>query len=291
MTTTHITTGKQTTPSVADDPRWARIVARDRTADGHLWYSVLTTGVYCRPSCPSRLANPKNVGLHDTLEGAKATGFRPCKRCNPDAPSIKAGNTALVAKACRIIEESERELSLEELAEAMGRSPGHFHRIFKATIGLTPKDYSAAHRAIKVRQRLASGNAVTDAIYAAGFSSSGRFYEKATGMLGMTPSQYRAGGTKEEIKFAVRQASLGAILVASSRKGVAAILLGDDAEVLVRDLQERFPKAKLISTDNDYEAIVARVVGHAEAPELGLDLPLDIRLTAFQRRVWHALQR
>ena len=187
--------------SVADDPRWARIVARDKTADGQLWYSVSTTGVYCRPSCPSRLANPKNVQLHDSLESAKATGFRPCQRCHPDGLSIEAENAARAAKACRIIEESEEEPSLEELADAVGRSPSYFHRMFKAATGVTPKDYAAAHRAAKVRHGLDSGSSVTEAIYDAGFNSSGRFYEKSTDMLGMTPSQYRAGGANEEIKL------------------------------------------------------------------------------------------
>jgi len=253
-------------PSVADDPRWARIAARDKTADGHFWYSVATTGVYCRPSCPSRMAGPQNVQLHDTLESAKATGFRPCKRCNPDGLSIEAENTALVAKACRIIEESEEAPSLEQLAGAVGRSASYFHRMFKAATGLTPKDYAAAHRAKKIRHGLASGNTVTEAIYYAGFNSSGRFYERSTHILGMTPSQYRAGGANEEIKFAVGQTSLGAILVASSRKGVAAILLADDPDELVRNLQDRFPNAHLIGADRDYEALVASVVGLIETP-------------------------
>lgn len=281
---------RSTSPSVADDPRWARIVARDKTADGHLWYSVVTTGVYCRPSCPSRAANAKNVQLHDSLEGAKATGFRPCKRCNPDGLSADAENVALVAKVCRIIEESEEEPSLEELSEAAGRSPSYFHRMFKAITGVTPKEYATAHRAAKVRHGLASGSSVTEAIYNAGFNSSGRFYEKSTDMLGMTPSQYRAGGNNEDIRFAVGQTSLGAILVASTKKGVAAILLGDDPDELVRDLQDRFPKAHLIGADNGYEALVARVVGFVEAPKIGLNLPLDVRGTAFQERVWKALQ-
>jgi AraC family transcriptional regulator, regulatory protein of adaptative response / methylated-DNA-[protein]-cysteine methyltransferase len=289
MTTMPYKTSKLT-PSVTDDPRWARIVERDKTADGHLWYSVSTTGVYCRPSCPSRVANPKNVQLHDSLESAKATGFRACKRCKPDGASIEAENAALVAKACRIIEDSEEEPSLEELAGAIGRSPGYFHRVFKTTTGLTPKDYAAAHRAKKVRQGLASGSTVTEVIYDAGFNSSGRFYEKSTDMLGMTPSQFRAGGADEEIRFAVGQTSLGAILVASSKRGVAAILLGDDPDELVRDLQDRFPKARLIGGDHDYEAVVAQVVGFIEAPEIGLNLPLDVRGTAFQQRVWQALQ-
>ena len=290
MTTLLAEPQRSTQSSVADDPRWARIVARDKTADGHLWYSVVTTGVYCRPSCPSRTANPKNVQLHDSLECAKATGFRPCKRCNPDGLSADAENAALVAKVCRMIEESEEEPSLEDLAEAVGRSPGYFHRVFKATTGVTPKEYAAAHRAAKVRNGLKSGGTVTEAIYDAGFNSSGRFYEKSTDMLGMTPSQYRAGGANEDIKFAVGQTTLGAILVASTKKGVAAILLGIDPEELVQDLQDRFPKAHLIGADRDYEALVARVVGFVEAPKIGLNLPLDVRGTAFQERVWKALQ-
>src|SRR6202795_3289305 len=275
---------------VADDPRWARVLARDRTADGTFWYSVATTGVYCRPSCPSRAANPKNVQMHVTLADAKATGFRPCKRCHPDEPSIDAENVAIVARACRLIEESEEEPSLNALAKAVGRSASYFHRSFKAVTGLTPKDYAAAHRAAKVRESLASGSSITEAIYDAGFNSSGRFYEKSTDMLGMTPTQYRSGGANEDIRFAVGQCSLGAILVASSKKGVASILLGSDPGELVRNLQDRFPKAKLIGADSDYEALVARVVGFVEAPGLGLDLPLDVRGTAFQRRVWQALQ-
>ena len=290
MTARPVQIRKQMPLPVADDPRWARVLVRDKAADGHFWYSVSTTGVYCRPSCPSRTANPKNVELHDSLASAKVTGFRPCRRCNPDGPSVEVENATLVAKGCRIIETSEEEPSLEELAEAVGLSPGYFHRVFKAATGLTPKSYAAAHRAKKVREGLIFGNSVTETMYDAGFNSSGRFYEKSTDMLGMTPSQYRAGGANEEIRFAVGQSSLGAILVASSKKGVAAIRLGDDAEELVHDLQDRFPKASLIGADQDYEAMVARVVGFVEAPEIGLDLPLDIRGTAFQQRVWQALQ-
>lgn len=276
--------------TLESDPRWARIVARDRSVDGHLWYSVATTGIYCRPACPSRTANPKNVQLHDTLEAAKATGFRPCKRCNPDGLSIESENAAIVSRACRVIEQSEEEPSLTELAEAAGRSASYFHRLFKATTGVTPKDYASAHRAAKVREGLASGNTVTEVIYDAGFNSSGRFYEKSTGMLGMTPTRYRSGGANEDIRFAVGQSSLGAILVASSKQGVASILLGDDPDELVRDLQDRFPNANLIGADGDYEVLVARVVGFVEAPGVGLGLPLDVRGTAFQQRVWHALQ-
>ena len=220
----------------------------------------------------------------------KPPAFGPASAATRTACRLDAENAALVAKACRIIEESEEEPSLEELAKAVGRSPSYFHRVFKAATGVTPKEYATAHRAAKVRHGLASGSTVTEAIYDAGFNSSGRFYEKSTDMLGMTPSQYRAGGANEEIKFAVGQTSLGAILVASTKKGVAAILLGDDPDELVRDLQDRFPKAHLIGADRDYEALVARVVGFVEAPRIGLNLPLDVRGTAFQERVWKALQ-
>ncbi|MGV8995594.1 MAG: bifunctional DNA-binding transcriptional regulator/O6-methylguanine-DNA methyltransferase Ada [Parvibaculaceae bacterium] len=288
--TTMPTTSADVASSAIDDPRWACIVDRDKSADGQFWYSVSTTGIYCRPSCPSRIANPKNVQFHDTLDSARATGFRPCKRCNPEGLSIESENTALIAKACRIIEESEDEPSLEALADAVGRSPSYFHRVFKTTVGLTPKDYASADRAKRIRRGLTTESSITETIYDAGFNSSGRFYEKSTGMLGMTPSRYKAGGIDEEIKFAVGHTSLGAILVASSAKGVASILLGDDPDALVRDLQDRFPKARLIGADLDYEALVARVVGFVEAPRIGLDLPLDVRGTAFQQRVWRVLQ-
>ena len=281
---------KPTSSTVADDARWKRVVTREKTADGQFWYSVSTTGVYCRPSCPSRVANPINVQLHDTLEDARATGFRPCKRCNPDGPSLEAEHAAFVAKACRIIEASEEVPSLSQLADAIGRSPGYFHRVFKATTGLTPKDYAAGHRAKKIRQGLAYGNSVTAAIYEAGFNSSGRFYEKAGELLGMTPSRYRAGGTNEEIRFATGRTSLGAVLVASSRKGVASILLGGEPEELVRNLRHLFPNAHLVGGDPDYQALIARVVGVVEAPRIGLDLPLDVRCTAFEQRVWRALR-
>jgi AraC family transcriptional regulator of adaptative response/methylated-DNA-[protein]-cysteine methyltransferase len=276
--------------STVDDPRWAQVVARDKEADGKFWYSVATTGIYCRPSCPSRGANPKNVGLHATLADAKATGFRACKRCNPDGLSLDAENAALIAKACHLIEQSEGVPSLADLADAMGRSPSHFHRLFKSATGLTPKAYAAGHRAGRVRAELGKDGSVTEAIYDAGFNSSGRFYEQSTSLLGMTPSRYKAGGADEEIRFAIGESSLGAILVASSEKGVASILIGDDPNTLAEDLQDRFPKARLVGGDAEYEKLVAQVVGFVEAPNLGLDLPLDVRGTAFQQRVWQALR-
>jgi AraC family transcriptional regulator of adaptative response/methylated-DNA-[protein]-cysteine methyltransferase len=287
---TMLTSLQETQRLASDDPRWARVLARDRSADGSFWYSVSTTGIYCRPSCPSRTANPKNVQLYETLAAAKATGFRPCKRCNPDGRSLEEENAVIVARACRLIEDSEETLSLSGLASTIGLSQSHLHRVFKSVTGLTPKAYATAHRGAKLREGLVSSDSVTEAIYDAGYGSSSRFYEKSAGLLGMTPTQYRAGGLNEEIRFAVGESSLGAILVASSAKGVVAILLGNDPELLVRDLQDRFPRAKLIGADRDYESLVAQVVGLIEAPGIGFGLPLDIRGTAFQQRVWRALQ-
>jgi AraC family transcriptional regulator of adaptative response/methylated-DNA-[protein]-cysteine methyltransferase len=272
------------------DPRWARVLAREKAADGQFWYSVVTTGIYCRPSCPSRAANPKNVGLHDTLAEAQATGFRACQRCNPDGLSPDVENAAIVAKACRLIEQGEEVPSLTKLAEAVDRSPGYFHRLFKKATGLTPKAYADGTRAGRIRNELGKDVSVTEAIYSAGFNSTGRFYEQSTSLLGMTPTRYKAGGQNEEIRFAIGQSSLGAILVASSDKGVASILIGDDPNTLVENLQDRFPKACLVGGDADYETLVAQVVGFVEAPQLGLDLPLDVRGTAFQQRVWQALR-
>lgn len=277
-------------PATATDPRWQQVLARDRAADGAFWYSVATTGVYCRPSCPSRTANPQNVGLHDTLEEARATGFRACRRCHPDGPSPDAANAAIIAKVCRLIEQSETLPSLAHLAQAVGLSAGYLHRLFKAATGLTPRAYAAGQRADRVRAGLGRAASVTEAIYDAGFNSSGRFYEQASDILGMAPTRYKAGGVDEEIRFAIAQCSLGAILVASSAKGVVAILMGDDANGLAQYLQDRFPKARLLGGDAAYDSFVARVIGLVETPGLGFDLPLDVRGTAFQQRVWQALR-
>lgn len=279
----------ETTVRTTTDPRWRRVLARDRTADGKFWYSVATTGIYCRPSCPSRAAKPENVGLHDTLDAARATGCRACKRCNPDGPSAEAGNAAIVARACRLIEQSEEPPSLAELAGAVGLSAGYFHRLFRSLTGLTPKAYTVGHRAGRVREGLHGDRSITEAIHGSGFNSSGRFYAQSTSMLGMTPARYKAGGQHEDIRFAIGQSSLGAVLVASSEQGVVSILLGDEPGALAKALQDRFPNARLLGGDRDYEQLVAQVVGFVEMPSLGLDLPLDVRGTAFQQRVWQAL--
>ncbi|MGA9658526.1 MAG: bifunctional DNA-binding transcriptional regulator/O6-methylguanine-DNA methyltransferase Ada [Asticcacaulis sp.] len=275
------------TPSSEADSRWQALLSRK--GDGFV-YGVSTTGIYCRPDCPSRLPKRENVVFFDTSETAETAGFRACLRCDPEGEGKAAEKGKIIAEACRLIEQSEAPPLLEGLAKASGLSPHHFHRTFKAATGLTPKAYADACRAARARGGLQSGQSVTDALYAAGFGSNGRFYERSNAILGMTPTRYRKGGAGEVIHFALGQSSLGAILVAQSDKGVCAITMGDDPESLVRDLQDRFPQAQLIGGDAGFEAVVAQVVGFVDVPAKGLDLPLDIRGTAFQQRVWQVLQ-
>ncbi len=281
---------KRASATIAD-PRWAAVVARDSRADEQFYYSVKTTGVFCRPSCAARLAKPENVRFHATPEAAVKAGFRPCKRCKPDQESAPRQQARLIHDACRIIESAEEPLALAELARRVNLSAYHFHRLFKQVTGVTPRAYAAEHRDGRVRSRLRGKGSVTAAIFDAGYNSNGRFYEKAERILGMTPRQFRSGGDDVEIRFAVGECSLGAILVAMSARGVCAILLGEDAGALTRDLQDRFATAKLVGGDRSFERIVAQVIGFIDDPRIGLDLPLDVRGTAFQQRVWQALQR
>lgn len=276
--------------SATHDPRWQAVLKRDAELDGSFVYSVRTTGVYCRPSCAARLARPENVRFFATCAEAEAAGFRPCKRCKPNQPPLLEQYGAKVTAACRLIDESESAPPLHELAQRVGMSPYHFHRVFKQVTGVTPREYAATRREHRVRNELHNGARITDAIFDAGYGSNSRFYEKAQQLLGMTPRDFRSGGKNATIKFAVAECSLGSILVAQSEKGVCAILLGDDPDELVRDLQDRFPQATFIGGDADFERLVATVIGFVEAPKLGLNLPLDVRGTSFQRRVWQALR-
>jgi AraC family transcriptional regulator of adaptative response/methylated-DNA-[protein]-cysteine methyltransferase len=277
--------------SITSDPRWAALLARDAAADGTFFYSVKTTGVFCRPSCAARAPRPENVAFHESVSAAERAGFRACKRCTPGQPSLAERHASQVAELCRFIQSADHVPSLDELATVAGLSPYHVHRVFKAVTGLTPKAYAAAWRAERVRSELGQSGSITRAIYDAGFNSNGRFYAAANQVLGMTPTNYRKGGQNTEIRFAIGECSLGSILVAASERGVCAILMGDDPEQLARDLQDRFPRALLLGGDAEFERLVARVVGLVEAPRLGLDLPLDLRGTAFQERVWRALQK
>jgi AraC family transcriptional regulator of adaptative response/methylated-DNA-[protein]-cysteine methyltransferase len=275
----------------SDEERWTAVVQRVTAADGVFFYSVQTTGVYCRPGCPSRRALRKNVRFYETSEAAEAAGFRPCRRCRPNEASLTERQAAVVGQVCRHIESAESLPNLEELAKAAGMSRFHLHRLFKAQTGVTPRKYAIAHRANRVREELSQRDTVTEAIYGAGYNSNGRFYESSTALLGMTPTAYRAGGQNTVIRFAVGPFSLGEILVAASAKGVCAIFMGDDAETLTRELQDRFPHAEFVGGDKEFEALVALVVGFVADPSPGLELPLDVRGTAFQQQVWEALRK
>jgi len=273
-----------------DDARWQAVCDRDRAADEYFVYAVCTTGVYGRPSSSARLPRRENVLFFDSADAAEAAGFRPSRRAAADRSAAAAQRTALIARACRTIESAEAPLSLEELAAQAEVSAFHFHRLFKAETGLSPKAYADAHRARRLREELAQASTITEAIYGAGFNSNSRFYEVSNGLLGMRPKDYKSGGANTVIRFAVGECSLGVILVACSQRGICAIWLGDDPEQLVRDLQDRFPLAQLSGSDSVFEQWVAQVVGYVENPSIGLNLPLDVRGTAFQQRVWQALR-
>jgi AraC family transcriptional regulator of adaptative response/methylated-DNA-[protein]-cysteine methyltransferase len=278
------------TPYDTEAQRWQAVQARDAAADGRFYYSVLTTGVYCRPSCAARPARRENVSFHLTCEAAERAGYRACKRCRPNGPSQAERHATAVAEACRIIEGAEEMPSLEALSSAVGLSRYHFHRIFKEATGVTPRDYAVARRTARLKERLDGEGSVTEAFHGAGFGSNGRFYEQSSGLLGMRPKDWKQGGRDAEIRFALGQCSLGAVLVAATQKGICAIQFGDDPQKLLDGLQDRFPKAQFIGGDAEFEALVARVVGLVERPAEAISLPLDISGTAFQQRVWKALR-
>ena len=278
-------------PFCTEAARWEALRRRDPAADGHFLYSVRSTGVYCRPSCAARPPRPANVAFHPSRAEAERAGFRPCKRCRPDLPPRAERDAHSVAQACRQIETAAEAPSLAELAAAAGCSRFHFHRLFRRVAGVTPKAYAAAHRQVRVQTGLAGGADVTTALYDAGFSSAGRFYGAADAMLGMTPTAYRAGGAGETIRHAAGACSLGFVLVAVSGRGVCAVLLGDGAAPLGAELAARFPRATT-QADPTLAGLLAEVVRAVDSPgdAPSLSLPLDVRGTAFQRRVWQALQ-
>lgn len=274
-----------------DAARWAAVLSRDRSADGRFVYSVRTTGIFCRPSCPARRPSPGNVAFHDNAEAALSAGYRPCRRCRPDAAATGDGTADWIAALCRYIDGADSPPSLAELAGLVGLSPSHLQRRFKAGTGFSPREYAQAVRAERLRGHLAGGAAsVTQAIHAAGFGSSSRFYERADDMLGMTPTAYRQGGANQLIHFASGRCTLGHVLVASGDRGICAILLGDDTEALLADLARRFPNAHLAPAEAGFETTLAAVIRLVDDPSRGTALPLDLRGTAFQQQVWKALQ-
>lgn len=275
--------------TVTADPRWAAVATRNREADGSFFYAVRTTGVYCRPSCGARQPRPENVTFYASAAAAALAGFRPCKRCRPDAPADEAADR--IARVCRFIEASEELPSLEALAAQAGLSRFHLHRSFKAVTGLTPRAYAAGHRARRLQTALRTGASVTDALYETGFGSAAAFYRSTDRALGMTPRAYRAGGPAATIRYAVGESSLGRVLIAATERGVCAILLGSDAAELERELGQRFPRAARLPGGDDMAALVQSALALVENPAASARLPLDLQGTAFQLRVWEALTR
>jgi AraC family transcriptional regulator of adaptative response/methylated-DNA-[protein]-cysteine methyltransferase len=273
-----------------DDERWAVFAARDVSAEGSFVVCVKTTEIYCRPGCPARTPRRENVVFHQNSAAAERAGFRECKRCRPKSASHASQQAELIADACRAIERADNLPSLSVLAKSAGLSPSRFHRVFKSVTGVTPRAYATALRAERTGRSLRSCQTVTEAIYASGFGSSGRFYEAAPERLGMTPTQVRAGGRGLTIRYATGKCWLGLVLVAATERGICAIMFGDEAEPLVRDLEGRFPRAELIAGDRKFRETVAAVAAYVQQPSRGLDLPLDIIGTAFQQQVWELLR-
>ena len=286
--------GSQNGPRVTldrDAERWRAVLARSADADGRFVYAVRTTGVYCRPTCPSRRPRRENVEFFVTNAEAEAGGFRACRRCTPSNGHGPVSAAERIRRACRLIDDAEDTPDLRAIAQAAGLSPFHFHRLFRKLLGVTPREYAAARHTGRLRESLQRGASVTEAIYDAGFGSSSRVYETAGEALGMTPGAYRAGAPGLTIAYTVTRCSLGQLLVAATPRGVCTIELGDSAEALRRRLGQRFPRAVVVQDDRAVKHCVEAVTRYLDAPGQNIDLPLDVRGTAFQRQVWTALRR
>ncbi len=276
----------------SDDARWSAVLARDEAAEGLFWFSVATTGVYCRPSCAARQPRRENVAFYEQRAAAEKAGFRPCKRCRPDLPPRAERHRDLVASACRALTAAETPPGLSELAADAGLSPHHFHRIFKAAVGVTPKQYAAAQRTKRMRAALEAGASVTEAIYDAGFGGNSRFYEQADARIGMTATSFKKGGKGMSIRYGTAQSWLGSVVIAATERGICAILFGEDESHLNEDLRARFPKADFEPAEqgSDFQQWIDATLAFLKAPDNLFSLPLDIAGTAFQEQVWQALR-
>jgi AraC family transcriptional regulator, regulatory protein of adaptative response / methylated-DNA-[protein]-cysteine methyltransferase len=270
---------------------WAALERRDPGGAAGFFYGVRTTGVYCRPGCTSRLPLRKNTLFFETTDAAEAAGLRPCKRCRPTDGSPAERHLGAIERACALLKNSETMPRLADLASAAGISRYHFHRVFKQITGATPRDYARTHRLARLADRLDAGEPVTEAIYASGFGSSSRVYEAAPEALGMTPGMRRRGGSGETIHFATVETPLGWALIAATRRGICMTALAEDRDSLATALKQRFPAAAIVAADAELKDWADRIVGFITAPARTLDLPLDIRGTAFQARVWRALRK
>lgn len=272
---------------MTDEDRWLAVLARDPHADAQFVFAVQTTGIFCRPSCRARHALRKNVRFYPDAQHAVQAGFRPCKRCMPDKRDPHEQKLAKVEHACRLLEQ-DPALTLEKLAQQVAMSPFHFHRLFKSVTGMTPKAWQQAARGQRLRTALAQGDKITDAVLAAGFPDSSSYYRKANDALGMTAKQYRKGDAA--VRYAIDDCSLGRCLVAESERGICAILLGDNDPALAEELATVFPNAEHAPLDDAFARRIHQVIASIDDRAVPLALPLDIRGTAFQQRVWQALR-
>jgi len=284
---THVTTD---TKHPAADRRWQAVMRRATQLEEDFVFAVSTTGIYCRPSCPSRRPKRTHVSFYETAAQARAAGFRACQRCHPDGPGIDERRLSMVREACRIIDEAEEAPRLKDLATTLGLSTSHLHRQFKRALGVTPKEYAAGRRVERLQNGLTAGRPVADATYESGFGSGSRVYASSKSSLGMSPSEYKAGGRNQAIRYTLAKSELGWLLVAATEHGICNIALGNDGKTLLGTLEKRFPAARINRDDESLKDWVSEIVAFARTPERGSSLPLDVRGTAFQRRVWQALQ-
>jgi AraC family transcriptional regulator of adaptative response/methylated-DNA-[protein]-cysteine methyltransferase len=272
-----------------DQARWDAVLSNDSEADGRFVYAVRTTGIYCRPSCRSKPPRRENVSYFSTPAEAERAGYRACRRCCPDASLDPDGE--VLAAACRFLEEAEEEPALGELAGRLGLSPARLRRLFRDRLAVTPKEYAKAVKARRLTQGLKESERVTDALYNAGYGAASRAYAAASERLGMTPSRYAKGGEGEEVRYATAPCPFGRMLVAATERGLCAVELGDDDGEVLAQLRAHFPAARLLEDKSGLAAVVGEVSAHVSLPASGLTMPLDIRGTAFQERVWAELRR
>lgn len=272
--------------------RWQAVLARDANMDSKFVYAVRSTGVYCRPSCPSRKPMRAQVRFFPVPQVAEKAGFRACRRCKPDRLNGENPSTQMVAFACREIERNaEQPLGLAGLAAQSGTTAHRLHRMFRRVLGITPRQFADALRVRRLKKSLRNGDDVTKALYDAGYGSASRLYERAHAQLGMTPATYRKGGSGMDIAYTIEDCSLGRVMVAATSRGISAVYLGDDDRPLERALREEYPRAALRRDAGALGSWVRTIVKHLRGGERKLNLPLDVHATAFQRRVWEELQK
>lgn len=276
------------TGRVRPETAWTAVLARDRRYDGRFVYAVRSTGIFCRPTCPSRRPGRRQVAFFDGPPAARAAGFRACRRCSPDQPSASA--RAIERARAQIDAHPDERLTLAELSGVAGLSPGHLQRAFKAALGVSPRDYVRLRRAERFKTEVRAGRSVTDALYEAGYSSGSRLYSDANARLGMTPGAYKRGGAGETVRFSTAASKLGRLLVASTDRGLCAVQLGESDAALETALRDDYPRAELVRDDTVLKPMLAAILAHLDGDVPRLDLPVDVAATSFEWRVWRTLQ-